>query len=109
MREPAPLSRQRFALFDVSAGAIVIFAKANERLLLKQPVSQRLRGMARSAGRAVAAVDTVTAATALHGPRKLGGRVKGVLGSSERPVKVQDVAHQAQPAKFRQNTRDGDR
>ena len=94
--------------------------------------------MARSAGRAVAAVDTVTAATALHGPRKLGGRVKGVLGSSERAVKVQDVAHQAQPAKFslgieeqkslhgggfvdknatvlvgqqsaRQNTRDGDR
>ena len=86
----------------------------------------------------MAAVDTVTAATALHGPRKLGGRVKGVLGSSERPVKVQDVAHQAQPAKFslgieeqkslhgggfidknatvlvgqqsaRQNTRDGDR
>ena len=112
MREPAPLSRQRFALFDVSAGAIVIFAQAHERLLLKQPVSQRLRGMARSAGRAVAAVDTVTAATALHGPRKLGGRVKGVLGSSERPVKVQDVAHQAQPAKLiRQNTRDanGDR
>ena len=56
--------------------------------------------MARSAGRAMAAVDTVTAATALHGPRKLGGRVKGVLGSSERAVKVQDVAHQAQPAKF---------
>ena len=51
--------------------------------------------MARSAGRAMAAVDTVTAATALHGPCKLGGRVKGVLGSSERPVKVQDVAHQA--------------
>ena len=48
----------------------------------------------------MAAVDTVTAATALHGPRKLGGRVKGVLGSSERPVKVQDVAHQAQPARL---------
>ena len=49
----------------------------------------------------MAAVDTTTGATAFHGPRKLGGRVKGVLGSSERPVKVQDVAHQAQPAKFR--------